>query len=286
MISPADLILNPDGSVYHLGLRPEHLADTVLTVGDPERVAQVSQHFDRIEFQTQKREFVTHTGWLGKKRLTVISSGMGTDNVEILMTELDALVNVDLTQRTPHPTLRALNVVRLGTSGALHADLPIDSLLVSAQAVGLDPLTQFYDFPQEAHERALGEALQRHLDLSFRPYVVAGSARLQEKLASDLTPGLTLTCPGFYAPQGRHVRLAPRPTDLLERYRTFGWQRQRLTNFEMETAGYYALGRLLGHEVLSVNALVANRANDQFSTQPGTTVERMIRRVLERFSAD
>ncbi|MGB3618828.1 MAG: nucleoside phosphorylase [Catalinimonas sp.] len=282
MISPADLILHPDGSAYHLGLRPDEVPDLIFTVGDPDRVGRVSRHFDAITFERQRREFRAHGGRLAGRDVLAISSGMGTGNVEILLTELDALVNVDPVRREPVDRPRVLQIVRLGTSGALQPDLPLDTHLASHTAVGLDTLTAFYDVAPSPEEAALSAALRQHLDLPFAPYVAGGDPALRTWLAPDLVGGLTLTCPGFYAPQGRRVRLRPRPVDLLSRYRDFRLGDRRLDNFEMETAAYYALGRLLGHAVLSLNALVANRYHERFSSNATAAVDALIHNTLAR----
>ena len=280
--SEADLILNSDGSIYHLGLRPEHLTDIILTVGDPERVAKVSQYFDRIETRLQRREFHAHIGWIGKQRLMVISSGMGTDNVEILLTELDLLANVDLSTRTAREHVRSLTIVRIGTSGALQAGVPVDTYVVNQYAFGLDTLMQFYPLalPQDAQQ--WGQALREHLTVHFTPYCVAGADWLLAKWAGEMVVGTTATCPGFYAPQGRGVRIQPAIKQLPEKLASFRFNGRALTNLEMETAGYYALGGLLGHKVISLNAILANRATQKFSSTPAKTVDRLIQKVLDK----
>jgi uridine phosphorylase len=285
VIPETELILNPDGSVYHLNLRPEDLADTILTVGDPDRVPLVSRHFDRIDLRKQKREFVTHTGYLGARRLTVISSGIGTDNVEILMNELDALVNVDLETRTVRPVPRSLQFIRLGTSGSLRPELGVDSLVASVTGTGLDSLQQFYRLPQTEVEHERTQALQRQLGLSWQPYQATGSEALRLQLAYDFTPVHTLTCPGFYAPQGRFVRLAPRLDAYLDNLLTISSTQYSIDNFEMETAGYYAFGRLLGHAVLSLSVILASRRTGQFSPNPERATERLLTTVLERLAS-
>jgi uridine phosphorylase len=280
-IRETDLILQ-DGAVYHIGIRPENLSDKIITVGDPDRVSEVSRHFDSIEFTHRHREFVTHTGHFKGKRLTAISTGMGTDNIEILMTELDALVNVDFQSREVKSELTSLEIVRVGTSGSLQADIPVDSILVSELAIGFDTLMCFYPYHLRKSDLLLSESLQHMADLPFLPYIVRANSDLLNRLGKEMVPGNTLTCPGFYAPQGRSVRLSPRRENLLKAYKEFRHGDFRITNFEMETAGYYAMGELLGHHMLSVNAIVASRANDVFSKNPAATVEKAIQMVLDR----
>lgn len=281
VIPESELILNPDGSVYHLHLKPENLASLVFTVGDPDRVQLVSQYFDEIEFKTQKREFVTHTGRIGETRVTVMSTGMGTDNIEILMTELDALVNIDLETRQIKPTHTSLQIIRLGTSGAMQSDIPVGSILASMKAIGLDTLMQFY--PNLSNSQIWGKEIKKELNLDFSPYQTEASKLLSDKLDSRFLRGITLTCPGFYAPQGRTIRLKPKLDHMLERLSSIEISGEKLTNFEMETAGYYALGTLLGHEVLSLNAIVANRKSGEFEKEPAKTVDLLIRAALKLF---
>ncbi len=281
--SPADLILHPDGSIYHLNLRPEHIADTIIAVGDQNRVAEVSKFFDEVTFRINQREFVTHTGTLRGKRISVISTGIGTDNIEIFLTELDALVNVDLQTRTVRPVHRSLDIIRIGTSGAISEDIPVGTHLVSGTAIGFDNLMQFYTLEQDSMEEEMGTALQKHLGLPFAPYVVGCSEELLKKVAFDMYRGHTVTAPGFYAPQGRRIRIPVRFPELLKRLTTFTFQTGGgLTNFEMETAGYYALGRLLRHRVLSVNAIIANRVRNEFAPHHAEVVENLIQKVLSR----
>lgn len=281
-IPESELIINPNGSIYHLNLLPEHISDTILTVGDPDRVPMVSRYFDEIEVKVVKREFITHTGYYKGKRLTVISTGMGTDNIDILMNELDALVNIDFQSREPNEEKIKLNIIRIGTSGALQETVPLGSHLASHTAVGLDTLMAFYPLEQSKQEHAIGTALQEALGLIFKPYCVTGSESLIKKVAYDMIPGNTLTCPGFYAPQGRVLRAGLRNTELLKTYHDFRLNDFRFTNFEMETAGYYSLGRLLGHEVLSLNAMVANRVAQTFAANAEEVIDDLIVKVLER----
>ncbi len=281
-ISETDLILNSDGSVYHLNLLPKHISDTIIAVGDPSRVYMVSQFFDEVEFEMNKREFITHVGKYNGKRITVISTGIGTDNVEIFFTELDALANIDLKTREIKPRKKKLKVVRIGTSGALQDDVSVGAHLVSDYAVGLDNLMNFYDLPMNDFETGLAHDLQKKTGIPFMPYVVQGSEMLRGQLAADMIVGNTVTCPGFYAPQGRELRLPIRFPKLLEDLNYYHKGDFWLTNFEMETAGYYALGRMLGHEVLSVNAIIANRMKNKFSKNPTKVVESLIEKVLDR----
>ena len=281
-ISETDLILNSDGSVYHLNLLPKHISDTIITVGDPSRVYMVSQFFDEVEFEMNKREFITHVGKYNGKRITVISTGIGTDNIEIFFTELDALANIDLKTREVKPRKKKLKVVRIGTSGALQEDVPIGAHLVSDYAVGFDNLMNFYDLPMNDFETGLAHDLQKKTGIPFMPYVVRGSEMLRSQLGADMLVGNTVTCPGFYAPQGREVRLPIRFPKLLEDLNYYHKGEFWLTNFEMETAGYYALGRMLGHEVLSVNAIIANRIKNKFSKNPTKVVESLIEKILDR----
>lgn len=281
-IPASELIINSDGSIYHLHLKPEHLASTVFTVGDPDRVPLVSRYFDQIEFKLQKREFITHTGWKNGKRVTVMSTGMGTDNIEILMTELDALVNVDLQTRLIKPNKTSLQIIRIGTSGSMQADLAEGSLLASEVGIGMDSLMSYY--PDLDEDQSIAKTIQAELGLPFLPYQAQASTLLLNKLDKEIVKGVTLTCPGFYAPQGREVRLKPRFDRMIERLAGLKIGEKRLTNFEMETAGYYALGKLLGHEMLSLNAIIANRPLKKFDPDAEKTVDLLIGKALEIFT--
>ncbi len=281
-ISETDLLLNPDGSVYHLNLLPKHISDTIIAVGDPSRVYLVSQFFDDIDFEMNKREFITHVGKFNGKKITVISTGIGTDNVEIFFSELDALVNVDLKTREVKPRKKKLKVIRIGTSGALQEDIAVGSYLVSDYAVGLDNLMNFYDLPMNDEEAGLAHDIQKKTGLPFMPYVVRGSENLMERIGFDMPKGNTVTSPGFYAPQGRMLRAPVRLPNLLEDLNYYHKGDFWLTNFEMETAGYYAMARLLGHEALSVNAILANRMKNKFVKDPNKVIESLIEKVLER----
>jgi len=283
-ISETDLILNRDGSVYHLNLLPKHISETVITVGDPSRVYRVSQYFDDIEFEMNKREFITHVGKFNGKRVTVISTGIGTDNIEIFFTELDALINVDLKTREPRARKKKLKIIRIGTSGSLQEDVPLGAHLMTEYAVGFDNLMNFYNLPATAFEDSIAKDIQKKSSILFTPYVVKGSSMLMKQFAADMVIGNTITAPGFYAPQGRAIRIPlkyPKLVEELSRYHNKTnnfW----LTNFEMETAGYYGMARLLGHDVLSVNAIIANRQINKFSKDPNKVVDSLIKKVLEK----
>ena len=281
-INDTDLILNPDGSVFHLGLKPDQIADTILGVGDPDRVEQVSKYFDSIEFKNQKREFVTHTGTFEGKRVSVISTGIGPDNVEIFFHEVDALVNIDLKSKTANANKRSLRIIRVGTSGAMQKEIPLGAHLISNHAAGMDNLMTFYNLSQSHDELTIGSSLKQHLGISFQPYVVRGSIELIGKLGEEMISGNTLTCPGFYAPQGRQVRVPIRYPNLLADLTTFRHDDFHFSNFEMETAAYFALGRLMGHETASVNAIIANRVLGEFSKNASEVLDGLILKVLER----
>ncbi len=281
----SELILNPDGSIYHLRLLPEDVADTVIVVGDPDRVGMISQYFDRIEVKKQHREFVTHTGSIGRKRLTVVSSGIGSDNVEIVMTELDAVRNIDLKRREPLASLSPLKIIRIGTSGSLQYDVPVGSVVASSSGVGLDGLLDFYDTDETRWYPEFCQELKDTLQLRLQPYAVDGSQTLLDGFTTRLIPnvfsGITLTCPGFYAPQGRSLRLSPKILNSIDKLNQFNWNGNRITNFEMETAAYYLFGKILGHEMLSLSAIVANRVSHEFSPAPEQVVQKLIRDTLD-----
>ncbi|MBS1506135.1 MAG: nucleoside phosphorylase [Bacteroidetes bacterium] len=281
-ISETDLLLNSDGSVYHLNLLPKHISDTIIAVGDPSRVYMVSQFFDEVEFEMNKREFITHVGKFNGKKITVISTGIGTDNIEIFFTELDALANIDLKTREVKSRRKKLKVIRIGTSGAMQEDIPVGSYLVSEAALGLDNLMNFYDLPMDDEEIGLAHDIQKKIGLPFMPYVVRGSETLLKQIGSDMRVGNTVTCPGFYAPQGRKLRAPVRFPNLLDDLNYYHKGDFWLTNFEMETAGYYAMARLLGHDALSVNAIFANRIKNKFVKNPNQVIENLIEKVLTR----
>ena len=281
-IPESELIINKDGSIYHLSLAPGSISDTIITVGDPGRVHLVSQYFTNIDFEMNKREFITHSGTYNGKRITVISTGMGTVNIEVFMTELDALFNIDLKKRQIKTRKKKLKIIRIGTSGSLQEDIPIGTHLVSNYAVGFDAMMQFYKFPQTEFEQKIANDIRDKTGLSFTPYLAKCSESLKKQIAFDMVEGNTITSPGFYAPQGRRIRLELRYPKLLRELNYYHNDQFWLTNFEMETAGYYALAKLLGHEMLSVNAIIANRIKKTISNNPQNIVDSLIRKVLDR----
>jgi len=285
-IPETDLILNADGSAYHLNLLPGDVADTVITVGDPDRVGEVSKYFDRIEFKKGKREFIIHTGTIGNKRLTVLSTGIGTDNIDIVLNELDALVNIDLNTRTVNTDLRSLNIIRIGTSGAIHADIEVGSLLLSSAAFGLDPLMNYYKQALNDNETKLLKAFKVSLpeNANLHPYVASAGKDLLQALGSNEQQGITITAPGFYAPQGRQVRAPVAIPGLMEIIQQFSFEGQRITNLEMETAGIYGLAAALGHQAVSCNVILANRATQVFSRQPTKIMDHHISQILEKIT--
>jgi len=286
-IAESELIINPRGAVYHLDLRPEEIAGTVVTVGDPDRVKEVSKHFDSVEVKRQHREFISHTGYVGKKRLTVLSSGIGPDNIDIVINELDSLVNIDFETRQVKNKLSSLNIIRLGTSGSLQADIPVDSFVVSTHGLGIDNLLNFYRHEQNDEEQQLLQSFvthtQMHGQMSY-PYISSAAASLIKNFVKDFHQGITVTCPGFYGPQGRVLRLGIRNPSLINRLTDFRFGQHRITNFEMETSAIYGLGKLLGHNCLAINAIVANRVVKEFSKDGKAAVEKMIVRFMEIFS--
>jgi len=287
MIKESELILNPDGSIYHINLKPENIASDIIFVGDQNRVEKITKHFDTIEFTTQKREFKTQTGTYKGKRITVMSTGIGPDNIDIVMNELDALVNIDLKTRTIKPELTSLNIVRIGTSGSLQANIPVDSFVMSQYGLGLDNMLQSYVIDSICeHEIEEAFITQTNWDLrKGRPYVVAGSKTLATKLESNqIFKGFTGTAGGFYGPQGRVLRLAIQDPELNTKMDSFNYNGTKMTNLEMETGAIYGLGKLLGHECLSMNAIIANRANGTFSKNPYKAVDELIEYTLNKIA--
>ena len=288
MIKESELILNPDGSIYHLNLRPEQVADTIILVGDPNRVPRVSAYFDTIEFSTQKREFCTHTGTYKGKRLTVLSTGIGPDNIDIVINELDALFNIDLHTRKPKEQLTSLNIVRFGTSGSLQADIPVDSFVLSSHGLGMDNMLHAYKDAPNVREIAMEEAFMAHTQWNTdkgRPYIVGCGETLKQRLLTDkIFEGITGTAPGFYGPQGRMLRLPVQDPTLNDKLHSFNYKGYRMTNLEMETSAIYGLSKLLGHQAVSLNAIIANRAAGTFTKDTKKVVENLIVYGLEQLA--
>ncbi len=284
MIPPSELIINPQGCIYHLNLHPDEIADTVILVGDPGRVTEVSQYFDRIEVQKSHREFITHTGYLGHKRISVLSTGIGPDNIDIVMNELDALVNIDLAAREPGLAHKSLNIIRLGTSGALQENIPVDSLVASTFAIGLDNVLHYYRYENNAEESFIINDFRNHALLNgnpVQPYIAEGSVRLLNHFTDGFYHGITVTCPGFYAPQGRRLRLPLAFPNLINNLSSFRSGMHFISNFEMETSAIYGLGKLLGHQCLSISTIIANRQLKTFSENAQAAIDNMIRKGLE-----
>tara|TARA_R110002073_G_scaffold31871_3_gene97302 strand:+ start:6756 stop:7625 length:870 start_codon:yes stop_codon:yes gene_type:complete len=282
-IKESELILNPDGSVYHLNLKPEHIASTIIFVGDQDRVAKISKHFDTIEFETQKREFKTHTGTYKGKRLTVMSTGIGPDNIDIVMNELDALVNIDLETREVKKDVKSLNIIRVGTSGSLQGDVPVDSFVLSTHGLDLNGMLHFYQIDPICNpeiEDAFISHTNWHKDKA-RPVIIGNSKKLENLLdSSKVYKGVTATAGGFYGPQGRVLRLPLFDDEMNAKMDSFNYNGIKITNFEMETSVIYGLAKLLGHHACSLNAIIANRPNGTFSKDPKKAVEELIKYTL------
>lgn len=282
-IAESELILNPDGSIYHLNLKPGEIAHDIITVGDPNRVDKVSQHFDRIDVEVSKREFKTVTGWIGHKRLTVISTGIGTDNIDIVFTELDALVNIDFNTRTKKEKHTTLRFYRIGTSGSLYAPLDVNMILVSSMAIGLDGLMHFYEVDYSENEQKLNELVKKALTKlpNVIPYCNTATPALVAKFSSLGMTGITVTASGFYGPQGRWVNAKPKADSFLDDISAITLGDLKVTNLEMETSGMYGMSAILGHEVISLNAILANRAHQTFSNTPKELVAKLIKDFLK-----
>ncbi len=286
-IKDSELILNPDGSVYHLNLLPENISDTIIFVGDQDRVGKITAHFDTIEFTTQKREFKTETGTYKGKRLSVISTGIGPDNIDIVLNELDALVNIDLKTRQPKKSLTSLNIVRVGTSGSLQKDIPVDSFVMSSHGLDLNGMLHFYQIDKISNNEVENAFIKfTNWDKNkARPIVIENSKSLEMHFAGPLMfKGMTATAGGFYAPQGRVLRLPLADATLNNKLDTFSYKDFRITNLEMETSAIYGLSKLLGHNALSLNAIIANRANGTFSKNPKKVVENLIKYTLDKLA--
>jgi len=287
-IKISELPINKDGSIYHLKLHPEQIAHDIIIVGDPGRVKKVSAHFDKIEVEVHNREFLTHTGYFNGKRISAISTGMGTDNIDIFLNELDALVNIDFEKRAPKSELTSLNIIRLGTSGALQEDIPVDSIVVSEYGLGLDGLLNFYTPEYSSQETTLNNAFIEQTNWPqelARPYIIKGNEALVDKLGKGYIKGITATACGFYAPQGRQVRLDLKVPDINERLRAFQHEGNKVLNFEMETSALYGLSKLMGHNACTMCAVIANRFSKTFSKDYQLTIDKLIENTLQRLTA-
>ena len=284
-LAESELVLNPDGSVYHLSIKEEHVADTVLLVGDQDRVARISRHFDSVTAKIQHREFVTHTGKYKGKDITVISTGIGTDNIDIVLNELHAAANIDLKARKVKDNLRQLNLIRIGTSGSLQDDIPAGGFIASEYGLGLDGLIYYYKYRFSEDEVKLNEKVNNHLnwnpDLS-KPYLIKGSETLLEQLAFDMTKGITATATGFYGPQGRSLGLELSNQKMNEILQSFSYGDHRITNFEMETSALYGLGKLLGHNCCTCCMVLANRAKKEYVKNAQEAIDGLIETILDR----
>lgn len=289
-ISHTDLILNPDGSIYHLHLLPEDIADTIILVGDPGRVAQVSSRFEKVELEKVNREFVTHTGSYQGKRMSVLSTGIGTDNIDIVLNELDALVNVDLEKRMVKANHKRLNLIRIGTSGALHADIPAGARIVTQIAGGFDGLYHFYQDNNQVTVPGLADAFMNFTGWKkslAEPYFIKGSEKLFTLLSEvDQVAGITLSTPGFYAPQVRSIRLSPFDKTLIQKVGSFSFNEMRINNFEMESSALYALSALLNHDAITICVAIANRISLVFLEDYKAAVDSLITMVLDKLASD
>lgn len=281
-IAESELIINSRGAIYHLDVTPEELAPVVITVGDPDRVPQVSKHFDRVEVKRQHREFITHTGYIGNKRISVVSTGIGPDNIDIVVNELDALANIDFGTRTVKPELTSLQIYRIGTSGSLQASIPVDSFVAGTHGIGIDNLLHYYRHENNDEEKLILREFSAHTQLEGRlsPYIASAATSLLKQFVMGYHNGITVTCPGFYGPQGRILRLGLANPELINRLTEFEYGNHRISNFEMETSAIYGLGRLLGHQCLSLNVIVANRVTKQFTKDGAAAVESLITKTL------
>ena len=285
-LASSELILNPDGSLYHIHLRPEHLARKIILVGDPQRVPMISSYFDKVDFVFENREIVTHTGYLNKVRLTVMSTGMGPDNIDIVMNEIDALVNVNLITRTVKEKHTSLDIVRLGTSGAVQPDIPVDVFAMATHGLGIDGLLHFYKHRYVCDRKMTRSFIRqtRWPKILAEPYAVKGSDALAKQLGEGFIKGITITAPGFYGPQGREIRLGTAYPTLNKRIAAFRYKDQRIINFEMETSALYAFGKMLGHNTLTVCSVLANRPKETYSRNPKAATVKLIKLVLNRLT--
>ena len=282
-IGASELIINDRGAVYHLNVRPEEIADTVITVGDPERVASVSKYFDRVEFKCEHREFITHTGYIGNKRISVLSTGIGPDNIDIALNEVDALVNIDFNTRTINEKKKSVSIIRMGTCGSLQGEVGVNELVAGTHGLGIDNVLHFYTQENNEEEKAILDAFEKHTSIhthKIQPYIATASAGLIKHFTEGYSHGITVTCPGFYGPQGRILRLPLKMPNLVDQMTSFRYGQHRIANFEMETSAIYGLCNLLGHQCLSINVIIANRVKKEYSKDMAKAVDHMIQKSL------
>ncbi len=282
-IGASELIINDRGAIYHLNVRPEEIADTIITVGDPERVAEVSKYFDRVEYKLAHREFITHTGYIGQKRISVLSTGIGPDNIDIALNEIDALVNIDFTTRTINDQKKSVSIIRMGTCGSLQGEVGVNELVAGTHGLGIDNVLHFYTQENNEEEKAILAAFDEHTKISahkIQPYIATASAGLLKHFTEGYSHGITVTCPGFYGPQGRILRLPLKMPNLVDQMTSFRYGQHRIANFEMETSAIYGLCNLLGHQCLSINVIIANRVKKEYSKDMGKAVDHMIQKSL------
>jgi uridine phosphorylase len=286
IIEPSELIINPDGSIFHLCMKPEQLAENIILVGDPGRVKMIATFFDKIESQTENREFVSATGSYGSKRITALSTGIGTDNIDIVVNELDALVNIDLKKRQVKEKFKSLNIIRIGTSGGLQGDIPVDAFLASKKAIGFDGLLNFYDRRDEVSDLPFEHAFKAYMEWNQNlpsPYIVEADSALFDKIVdSEFTPGVTISAPGFYGPQGRELRLSITDPHINDKIAAFRFEEQRITNYEMECSAIYGLSKLLGHKALTVCIIIANRVSKKANENYKPVMMKLVQKVLDR----
>jgi uridine phosphorylase len=283
-IAESELIINQDGSIFHLHLKPEHIANDIILVGDPGRVKVVSSHFDKIEYEINNREFFTHTGFYKGKRISVISSGIGTDNIDIVVNELDAIANIDLKTRLIKENKRKLNFIRIGTSGALQGDIPVDSYLISKMAIGFDGMLNFYADRNQVSNLDIEQAFLKHSGwnpLLAKPYFINASDELVNKIGNGIRKGVTISASGFYGPQGRQLRLPTADPKLNDKIESFDFNGEKITNYEMESSAIYGLSKLLGHEAVTVCAIIANRITKEYSKDYKPIIQSLVKHVLD-----
>jgi len=282
-IGASELIINDRGAIYHLNLRPEEIADTIITVGDPERVAEVSKYFDRVEYKLAHREFITHTGTIGQKRISVLSTGIGPDNIDIALNEIDALANINFDTRTINDQKKSVSIIRMGTCGSLQGEVGVNELVAGTHGLGIDNVLHFYERENNEEEKAILAAFDNHTQITshkIQPYIATASAGLLKHFTEGYSHGITVTCPGFYGPQGRILRLPLKMPNLVDQMTSFRFGQHRIANFEMETSAIYGLCNLLGHQCLSINVIIANRVKKEYSKDMGKAVDHMIQKSL------